>query len=47
MKKWVFWGKSISDEAKEDLYVQFMANFMSAILGAGLIGAYHIIFHIY
>lgn len=45
MKRWILWGKPLTYAAEEDLYVQFMANLMSALLGAGMIGAYHLVFH--
>lgn len=45
MKRWIIFGKDLSSSAEEDLYTQFVANLMSAILGAGMIGAYHLVFH--
>lgn len=46
MKRWIFFGKPLSNVAEEDLYVQIIANLMSALVAAGMIGAYHIVFHL-
>ena len=46
MKKWILFGKDIEPHLHDDIYVQFIANVFSAIVTAGMIGAYHLIFHI-
>ena len=46
MKKWIFWGAEVHDELHDEIYVQFMANVFSALVTAGMIGAYHLIFHL-
>ncbi len=46
MKKWVFFGKNVESHLHDEIYVQFMANVFSALVTAGMIGAYHLIFHI-
>lgn len=46
MKRWIFFGKHIEPPLHDEIYVQFMANVFSALVTAGMIGAYHLIFHI-
>ena len=46
MTKWRFWGKVVHDDLHDEIYVQFISNVFSALVTAGMIGIYHIIFHI-
>mgnify|MGYP003645059852 CR=1 FL=1 len=46
MKKWIFFGPQIHPLLHDEIYVQFMANVFSALVTAGMIGVYHLIFHI-
>jgi hypothetical protein len=46
MKRWIFWGRETHDDIHDEIYIQFIANVFSAITTAGMIGIYHIIFHL-
>lgn len=46
MKRWLLWGREVHDDLHDDIYVQFIANVMSALVTAGMIGIYHVVFHI-
>jgi len=42
---WIFWGREVHDELHDEIYVQFISNVLSALVTAGMIGLYHVIFH--
>ena len=46
MKRWLLWGREVHDDLHDDIYVQFIANVMSALVTAGMFGIYHVVFHI-
>ena len=46
MKRWILWGRELHTELHDDIYVQFIANVLSAITTAGMIGLYHLLFHV-
>ena len=45
LKRWFFFGDDIDPLLHDEIYVQFMANLFSALVTAGMIGAYHLMFH--
>ena len=46
MKRWIFFGEHIDPALNDEIYVQFISNVFSAVVAAGMIGAYLWIFHI-
>ncbi len=46
MKRWIFFGDDIDHSLNDEIYVQFISNVFSAVVAAGMIGAYHWIFHV-
>ena len=46
MKKWIVVGEHIEHSLHDEIYVQFMANVFSALVTAGMIGVYHLMFHL-
>jgi len=46
MKRWIFFGEKIDPLLHDEIYVQFISNVFSAVVAAGMIGAYHWIFHV-
>ena len=46
MKKWLFFGPPVKSHIHDEIYIQFIANVFSALVTAGMIGAYHLIFHV-
>ena len=45
MRRWIFWGREVHDDLHDEIYVQFISNVLSALVTAGMIGLYHVIFH--
>ena len=46
VKRWILWGREVHDDLHDEIYVQFIANVFSALVTAGMIGAYHLIVHV-
>lgn len=46
MRRYILFGKDISEEEHSTIYTEFVAAMLSAITTAGMIGVYHVIFHI-
>ena len=46
MRRWLLWGREVHDDLHDEIYVQFIANVMSALVTAGMIGLYHVAFHL-
>jgi hypothetical protein len=46
MRKWIVFGSHVEPHLHDEIYVQFISNVFSALVTAGMIGAYHLIFHV-
>lgn len=46
MRRWLLWGREVHDDLHDEIYVQFIANVMSALVTAAMIGLYHVAFHL-
>ncbi|MDP6772251.1 MAG: hypothetical protein QF704_16215 [Anaerolineales bacterium] len=46
MRRYIMFGKEISEEEHSTIYTEFVAALLSALTTAGMIGIYHVIFHI-
>ena len=46
VRKWILFGKDIEPTIHDEIYIQFIANVFSALVTAGMIGAYHLIVHV-
>jgi len=45
MKRWILFGDRLLPSVADDLYVNIMGNLVPTLMTAGMIAAYHIIFH--
>jgi len=45
MKRWIIFGRHITPTMKDEIFIQFMANVLSAMTTAVMIGGYHFFFH--
>ena len=46
MRRYLLFGKDISEEEHSIIYTEFVAAMLSALTTAGMIGLYHVVFHI-
>lgn len=46
MKRWIFFGDQLDPLLNDEIYVQFISNVFSAVVAAGMGGAYHWLFHV-
>lgn len=46
MRRYILFGGSITEEEASTIYTEFVAAMLSALTAAGMIGVYHVLFHI-
>ena len=46
MRRYLLFGKDITEDEHSIIYTEFVAAMLSALTTAGMIGLYHVLFHI-